>query len=76
MESEEKNARPYFIAIIVLFVFLAIGILMFFLMPETVEKIMYGTDKNDVNRIDNIQNNRQNPITQQENSDVQIKGVE
>ncbi len=40
MEYENKNGKPYFIAIIVLLIIIIIGILFIFLMPETIENMI------------------------------------
>ena len=40
MEYENKNGKPYFIAIVVLLIIITIGILLIFLMPEVIENII------------------------------------
>lgn len=57
MEYEDKNAKPYFIAIIVFLIITVIGILFFLLMPETVEKILYKEGNPPVKSIKDIREN-------------------
>jgi len=40
MEYENKNGKPYFIAIVVLLIIITIGTLLILLMPETIENII------------------------------------
>ena len=40
MEYENKNGKPYFIAIVVLLIIITIGLLLILLMPETIENII------------------------------------
>ena len=40
MEYENKNGKPYFIAIVVLLIIITIGILLILLMPEVIENII------------------------------------
>jgi len=40
MEYENKNGKPYFIAIVVLLIIITIGLLLILLMPEIIENII------------------------------------
>lgn len=38
---EEKDPRPYFIVIIILVTIALIGVLLFFMMPELIERMLF-----------------------------------
>jgi uncharacterized membrane protein YqiK len=38
---EEKDPRPYFIVIIILVAIALIGVLLFFMMPELIERMLF-----------------------------------